>query len=239
MIAGRKFHFRPVLTICAGVALVILLSLGNWQLQRLEWKRDLIEKVEARIAADPIPFSDAVARAAAGEDVEYSPVYVTGALAPTAGADVFGTLEGDPGRYVFRAATQKTDPAVFVNLGFLSHQQRDWVCPCDEESFAEMTITGLFRYPERPAPPASWFRSEEKSEDGLWFVRKPSAFAADLSINAAPYYIDSFAIDGAGWPKGGTTRLDFRNKHFEYALTWFGLAGALLAIWLAMSISRK
>ena len=31
-----------------------------------------------------------------------------------------------------------------------------------------------------------------------------------------------------GWPKGGVTRLELPNRHLEYALTWYGLAAALL-----------
>ena len=33
-----------------------------------------------------------------------------------------------------------------------------------------------------------------------------------------------------GWPKGGTTRVELPNRHLEYALTWYGLAAALIII---------
>ena len=41
-----------------------------------------------------------------------------------------------------------------------------------------------------------------------------------------------------GWPLGGQTVVSFRNQHLGYAVTWFGLAFALLCIWLAFHISR-
>ncbi len=37
------------LTIAAGLALILLLSLGVWQVQRLQWKEDLIARAEALV----------------------------------------------------------------------------------------------------------------------------------------------------------------------------------------------
>ena len=51
--ASRRFPWGVL--IASGIALVILLALGTWQVQRLVWKRDLIARVEARIHADPVP----------------------------------------------------------------------------------------------------------------------------------------------------------------------------------------
>jgi surfeit locus 1 family protein len=41
-----------------------------------------------------------------------------------------------------------------------------------------------------------------------------------------------------GWPKGGVTRLELPNRHLEYALTWYGLAGSLIAVFLAFAVTR-
>ena len=61
--ARYRFQFRPVLTFASVIAIALLIALGNWQLQRLEWKRDLIAQVEALGEAEPIPFVEAVRRA--------------------------------------------------------------------------------------------------------------------------------------------------------------------------------
>ena len=44
----------PLLTIVTVPALLVLIGLGSWQLQRLQWKNDLISSFEARSAADAI-----------------------------------------------------------------------------------------------------------------------------------------------------------------------------------------
>ena len=225
-----KFIFRPVLTIAALVALVILLSLGFWQMKRLQWKLQLIEQVESRISGEPIPFADAVARQKSGDDMEYASVVIHGAFVDAPPARLFGMLEGEPGYYLFQAFSPSSD------WGFAP--QAIAVADATAMPNTPLVIMGLFRSPERLSPPASWFRAVEKTPDGFWFVRDPTAFAASEGLSASAYYIDSFAVDVAEWPKGGTTRLDFSNRHLEYALTWFGLAGPLVGVFLFFSVQR-
>ncbi len=240
MLAGFRFHFRPVLTIFVVMALGVLLALGNWQLLRLEWKRELLTKVEARVIAEPLPIDDVLKRVAAGEDMEYTPVRLNGVYAAQGDAKVFSTFDGAPGFFLFSPllrveAEQAFDPVVYVNRGFVP-QSVEIATTGSGDPRRALPVAGLFREAEVLAPPSSWFRSTQKSGDGYWFVRDPVRFAASEKIPAGAYYIDSFAVADAEWPKGGTTRLNFRNSHLEYALTWFGLAGALFAVWVAMSV---
>lgn len=240
MAAGFRFQFRPILTVCVVLALGVLFALGNWQLQRLEWKRALVVKIEARVSADPIAIDDVLDRVAAGEDMEYAPVRVSGVYGAAGEAKVFGTLDGAPGYYLFSPlmrieAAASFDPVVYINRGFVPQSVGAAQMRVDADGRA-LSVSGLFRQAEILTPPASWFRSTQKGGDGFWFVRDPVRFAAADNIPAGAYYIDSFAVDGTQWPKGGTTRLNFRNSHLEYALTWFGLAGALFAVWVAMSV---
>jgi surfeit locus 1 family protein len=236
------FRFRPVLTIATLVALAILVSLGMWQLKRLQWKHDLIDKVEMRLLSEPIPFDEVLARAAAGEDMEYAPVMIKGAYTDETPTRVFGMLDGEPGYYLFQplapSAPQPTQatPVVYINRGFVP--QASTAEEIEAAAGANVTIKGLFRTQEQMSPPAAWFRTTEMTSDGYWFVRDPIAFANNAGLTASPFYIDSFAVEDANWPKGGTTRLDFSNRHLEYALTWFGLAGALLGVFLFFSMRR-
>lgn len=238
MLSGRRFHFRPVLTICAAIGMALLVALGSWQLHRLEWKRDLVAKVESRIKSPPIPFEDALRRAEAGEDMEYTPVYLSGRHVPREEARVFGSYEGAPGHYFFTPLQTASDDVIYVNLGFAPQTADEFtISQSGAGSMAE--IAGLFRTAERVTPPASWFRTTDHSLDGLWFIRDPVLFAEHSGLNTLPYYIDSFAVEGRAWPRGGTTRLAFNNRHFEYALTWFGLAATLLGVWLVFSLPRR
>ncbi len=240
MLKDYRFHFRPVLTVLSVLALGVLIALGSWQLQRLEWKRGLIAKVEARVEAAPIPFEEALALAEAGEDMEYTPVKLNGRFHYNKRADIFGSYDGVPGVFVFTPVGADFGEFIYVNRGFVSQDARKAGWPETRPSETPITeITGLFRSAEKPVPPASWFRSSKKSADGLWFVRDPLTFAADAGIEAPAFYIDQFAVPGREWPRGGTTRLDFNNRHLEYALTWFGLALTLLGVCIAFFLQKR
>lgn len=218
--------------------MALLIALGSWQLHRLEWKNALIAKVETRVTSPPIPFEDALRRAEAGEDMEYAPVRLTGRYLLREEARVFGSYEGAPGHYFFTPVETAPDDVVYVNLGFAPQSVEEFEIT-DSDAFSPAEITGLFRTAERVTPPASWFRTTDHSLDGLWFVRNPALFADHAGLTTVPYYIDSFAVEGQAWPKGGTTRLTFNNRHLEYALTWFGLAATLFGVWLAFSLPRR
>ena len=47
-----------------------------------------------------------------------------------------------------------------------------------------------------------------------------------------PFFLDADAtvVAGQGAPIGGVTRIEFPNSHLPYAITWFGLAAALLGV---------
>ena len=71
-------------------------------------------------------------------------------------------------------------------------------------------------------------------------VRDPEVFAKAANVSTLPIWIDSAGMENpAAWPKGGTTRLQFNNRHLEYALTWFGLALTMLGVYVAFSLRRN
>ncbi|MDZ7628872.1 MAG: SURF1 family protein [Parvularculaceae bacterium] len=230
------FHFRPALTAASLAALAILCSLGAWQLQRLAWKKELIAKTEARLAAAPIPLDEALKRAAAGEDLEYQPVFAEGAYRYELAALVFGTQDGKPGALVFTPLERRTS-VLYVNRGF---------APQDDANGAARTgptgpvrVEGLFRSAEVKRGFEAALAPEDQPADNLYFARDPKALAAAYGLDVPAYYIDSFGSESAApWPRGGLTRVEFSNRHFEYALTWFGLAGALVAVYFAYSVRR-
>lgn len=239
MIAGFRFVFRPALTVFSVAAFVILILLGSWQMRRLEWKETLITQVEALIARPPGSFDDAVSTATETRNNEYAPVEVFGEFVSDKDEMVFGAIEGAAGVFVFTPLSVSDDrPLVYVNRGFVpqaSYRAGEYEPPPP----GRQAVAGLLRYPEEPAAPAAWFISRKKSADGLWNIRNPEAFSTVSGIEASAYYVDAFAIDEQDWPQGGTTRISFSNRHFEYALTWFGLAGALIAVYLAATIRRE
>ena len=55
----------------------------------------------------------------------------------------------------------------------------------------------------------------------------------------APFYVDQEAPAAAGGlPAVGPLRVNLPNNHLQYAVTWFGLALALLAVFLIWAFRR-
>jgi surfeit locus 1 family protein len=66
-----------------------------------------------------------------------------------------------------------------------------------------------------------------------------AAYPAQLRpAKVIPLFVDAEGTAPGGWPKGGVTALILPNRHLEYALTWFGLAAALAAIYATYAVGR-
>ena len=234
-----KFSFRPGLSIAVAISLAILCSLGVWQLKRLEWKRGIIAQMTERLASEPIALDAALAREAAGENLEYQPIFIDAVYENQWEAPVFGTYEGAAGVYVFTPATLDDHRLVYVNRGFAPQDFRDQATRAQTALSGRVRIEGLLRHAENRVAFEKWLAPEDQPQDNLYFTRDPKKLAAARNLDALNVYIDSFGRESAGgWPRGGLTRLDIPNRHFEYALTWFGLAAALIGVFMAFSIKK-
>ncbi len=269
--AGVAAH--RTLTALAALSVVILCTLGTWQLQRLDWKRGLIAAVEARVERDPVPFTEVLERWRAGEDVEYTPVRLAGRFRHASEAHVFGTLDGKAGYYIFtpletvvgacsnlrpeepaRRASRRTaasaepeavlrdaavpvapqdeDRCVYVNRGFVPLENKDPETRADGLIAGSVAIDGLFRGPQAPSGVAAWVAPVDNPQANEWYSRDPARFALASGLAAAPAMVDSSGREAPGvLPKGGTTKIEFRNNHLQYAFTWFGLAATLVGVW--------
>ncbi|WLR94914.1 SURF1 family protein [Shinella zoogloeoides] len=202
----------------------VFLTLGTWQVQRLFWKLDLIERVEARIHADPVPApSRAEWNTVSAEKDEYRRVGVTGLFLHDKTVLVQAVTERGAGFWVLTPLILADDTAVIVNRGFVPADRRDPAARVASELAAgPVAVTGLLRISE---PGGAFLRSNDPAGD-RWFSRDVAAIAAAKGIaDVAPYFIDADATPNpGGLPIGGLTVVAFRNTHLVYALTWYALA---------------
>ncbi len=55
MTGARRFRPSLTATLMTVPAVALMLGLGSWQIQRMGWKADLLERVERRTTAAPVP----------------------------------------------------------------------------------------------------------------------------------------------------------------------------------------
>lgn len=222
-------------------AFAILVSLGIWQLARRDWKHDLIVRIEARAhgpAGEVGPEAEWPRWRAADE--EFRRVSVSGTFEHAAATPVHGLLHDRPGRplqgyYVLTPLRRADGSRIIVNRGFVPPEERDAQLRGDtlpEE--AAVTVTGLLRASEV----RGWFQPPNRPDS--WFVRDTGEMARLHRLGrVAPFYLEAEGLTGtSAWPRGGQARLTLPDNHLQYALTWFGLAGALLAVFIAFARRR-
>jgi cytochrome oxidase assembly protein ShyY1 len=74
----------------------------------------------------------------------------------------------------------------------------------------------------------------------LWFARDPTAIAAAKGLEAAPFYIEQESpVPAGGWPLPARLRPNLPNNHLQYVITWYGLAAALLLVFIAWAVGRR
>lgn len=243
--AGRS-PLRGLLwpAIAGAIVFAILVSLGLWQLDRLAWKEALITQVQARIhePVQPVP-DEAQWRSVSFDRDEYRHVMATGRFLHDREVQVYALIDagkngapGGPGYWVVTPLQRADGTIILVNRGFVMPELRDPATRVQGQVKGEVTVTGLLRLPEQ----AAMFQPGNDPAKDSWFVRDPAAIAgAKGLIRVAPFLIDADSTaNPGGWPLGGQTRIVFPNRHLEYALTWFGLAGSLLAVFIAYAVTR-
>jgi surfeit locus 1 family protein len=224
-------------------ALAILVGLGAWQLERLAWKRDLIDRIDARAHGAPGDVVPEVRWPAwdAGAD-EFRRVRLAGTFEHDREALVHGLAAGESGGnavlgfYVFTPLRLKDGARVLVNRGFVPAELAEPAARPQSRPGGEAAVTGLVRAPE----PRSLFTPADAPAERRFFVRDPAAIAAAENLDrTAPFYVEADAAPNpGGWPRGGQTRLDIPNNHLQYALTWFGLALTLVCVFAAFARRR-
>ena len=232
----RKGILVPTLAVLAAFA--VLVSLGQWQLNRKVWKETLIDAMTQRLAAAPeeLPPPDQW-NTLTPDNAEFRRVKLHGEFLPV--RDTYAYVAGsalrndikEPGYYVFRPVKLANGKIVALNRGYvpLEYMEQTPAGPAE--------IVGYIRFPEK----AAWFMTEASSNGDTWFVRDPQAMARARGWGeVAPFYIDQESpVPPGGLPRPSALAVTLRDDHLGYALTWFGLAAVLAGVYIAWLISRR
>jgi surfeit locus 1 family protein len=240
--AERRGLLLPGLVAFAGF--LVLLGLGTWQLQRMAWKDGLVATLTERLAAAPAPLPDRVQwPQLARDDVEFRRVVFPAEFLHDREALVYSVVSSlranaptGPGFSVFTPARLEDGGIVLVNRGFVPEALRDPKTRAEGEAAGAVELVGVIRWPDAP----SIYAPAPDPGRNLWFARDAAGIAAAKGVDAAPFYVD---LEGptppGGWPQPARLRPNLPNNHLQYVGTWYGLAAALLAVFVAWAIRRR
>ena len=208
------------MALVGGLGLVALLSLGIWQLQRLDWKEGVLETITARIKEEPValpvnPTPDGDA---------YRAVSMPGEVLPEELHVYWVTSDQGPGYRVISPFLTDQGRRVLLDRGFVTAGAK-----LDARSAGRALVIGNLLWPDEvdgltPAP---------DSVGNIWYARDVPEMAAALGTQpllvVAREMNPTPAVNSI-MPLPVSTQ-NIPNNHLQYALTWFLLA----FVWAAMT----
>jgi surfeit locus 1 family protein len=227
---GRRWRAGlaiPVLFALA--AFVTFIALGTWQLQRKAWKEALIGTLERRLSAPAVelPPRERWGRLDPAEDefrrVKFSAAFVPGAEALVyASGSAFRSDVSGPGYWVLAPVRLAAGGLVVVNRGFVPEGRQDPATRTAGEITGSAQLVGVMRWPES----RGIFSPKDEPARNLWFVRDPVGIASAKSWgDVAPFFVELESPRPPGdLPRVGALKVNLRNEHLQYAITWYGLA---------------
>lgn len=251
---------RLVIAVILLCAFAGFAALGTWQVQRLQWKTDLIERVNSRVHAAPVPAPGPERWSTVSRETdEYRHVQVSGQFLHDRSTLVFASTGLGTGYWVLTPLRISENTHVLVNRGFVTPEQARILSSARGESGKTqqpVSLNGLLRLSE---PGGGYLRRNDPLA-GRWYSRDVQAISQAVGFSpgvVAPYFID---MDGAAsgkpgdtalppesasadavFPVGGLTVIQFHNNHLVYALTWYALAlmTAGIGAWLVRDGRRR
>lgn len=238
-----KKRFPYILTVLMLIALAVLVSLGNWQKQRLAWKEALLTKIETRLDAEPITLEALEARFNQGEDIAYIPVIFSGEFLHDKEQHYFATYKGASGYFVYTPVQiEGREQILFANRGFVPFDRKEANTRQDGQTTGLISFKGVARFAPSEKP-SSVVPNNDLSKN-IYYWKDISNMSAQAGYKMAskvvPFFVDlDDAPNKGGFPIGGVTRVDLPNNHLQYMVTWYGIALTLLGVYVAYIIQWR
>jgi surfeit locus 1 family protein len=236
----RRSMFWP--TVVALPALAVLLGLGTWQVERRAWKEGLIAERAERLALPPLAAADLVRPP---EELAFRRIRLAGRFLHDRETVIQARTRqgtGEAGAHVVTPLALDVGGAVLVDRGWVPQGRIDPARRASGQVAGRVEVAGIVTPGGRAS---AWTPDNDPARDE-WYYADPPAIAARLRLRfGGPEAVPGLVVaaDAApapgGLPIGGQTATDLPNRHLEYALTWYALAAALVAVYVAYWRGRR
>lgn len=223
------FRFRPTLwpTLFAVPAVLVMIGLCVWQVQRLYWKEALIAERESRVATEialPPPGADL-------SQAEFHRVRLDGAFQH--GQELYlgaRSLNGNVGYQILTPFALTDGQIVLVNRGWVPVPRKLPETRMAGQVEGTVSLEGVLRLPREQA----LMQPDNEPAHNMWFyVDLPAMASSSGAALRTDLYVDAGPAENpGGYPIGGQARIEIPNDHLQYAITWGLLAIALAVIYV-------
>ncbi|MBI1275979.1 hypothetical protein GC177_08410 [bacterium] len=233
--------FKPKLipTLVTVPCLLMVIALGCWQVQRLQWKEALLANLSEELSSPPKPLDDDMLRTPL-ERFRFRHVNFDASLpAHTPATFAAKYYKGSLGYNVVSAAQLPSGGEVLVNRGWIPQAMRDsfLMKESKRDKPEHIQVEGMMR----ALPPQGLFVPNNTPKDNMWFWYDAPALKEALGMQSVPsMVVDATRIEpAANYPMTAKAEITLRNDHLMYALTWFGLALALAVIYVVYHLQLE
>jgi len=194
----------------------VLLSLGSWQLYRLNWKLDLISEIENSLKIKPVKLSKS-------NNKNYLRIKTA------------GTVDFDKQIYLYnlnnsgKPGFEVINPILIGNENYLIN--RGWI-PFDKKDKAEINLINTNRIigTLKKQSKANSFKPENDIEKNYWFTLDRDDIFSYTGKKFSKYII--YINGDYKTPEPKVITANISNNHKKYAITWFSMAISILLIYL-------
>jgi cytochrome oxidase assembly protein ShyY1 len=240
----------PWLTGIVAVMLVILICLGVWQFQRLQWKTNLLTEVEASVTSPPLTSLEDLERAiAANEPVDFRRIYFE--ARPLPDRPIYAVYKTQQGG-IFWDLFRQYD-TIFGRYDTVENAEKPDGNSLSPHRYVAGHFVGYVREDHPMGRVEGWLKSKPNRTTNRWFkfnqtkdwgTEKNGIHEAldpnfENNVRTTHYVeIESYSLFNTA-DRGASAaaalpvrRPSIRNNHRDYMLTWFSFAFLLVIFYL-------
>ncbi|WP_440634717.1 SURF1 family protein [Candidatus Pelagibacter sp. HIMB1746] len=196
--------------------ILVLLSLGFWQLYRLSWKLDLINQIENSLKIDPVELQNV-------EKKNYLRIKTSGQIDFEKQIYLYNLNEtGKPGFEVINPIKVGNEDYL-INRGWISFDQKN---KPEINVVDQKNIIGTLMLQSK----SSSFKPKNEVDKNYWFTLDREDILKFTGKNFSKYII--YLNGNYENPRPRVITAKISNNHKKYAITWFSMAISILLIYL-------
>ena len=196
--------------------ILIFISLGIWQLYRLEWKLNLISEINNAISSEPIQFNS-------NNIKNFQKVSFNGKIDNEKIIYLYNlNEEGEPGFDIINPINIE-NKNFLINRGWIKISDKNKPFITNNENFV-----GILREKSK----SSYFKPDNDLPNNYWFKLEDVDLEKYTGLEFSNYIIYLSDSNSKKIPKPKNISANLSNNHLKYALTWFSLAISIFLIYL-------
>ena len=192
------------------------MSLGFWQIIRLNWKLELINSIENSLKSDPVEFSGLNPK-------NFQKIKFRGRLDNSKIIYLYSLNEnGEPGFDILNPI-QINNKNFLINRGWIPKNLKKSKFHVNKKNFK-----GILKLKSR----YNYFKPDNDVIKNYWFFLNEEDLVKYTGLNFSPFIIYSQDLSTTQFPRIKNIGANISNNHLKYALTWFSLAISIFLIYL-------